>query len=601
MTDKIETPQMLAPDVEIPTGAWKGNASRADETPNAGLFGSDIIARTLRDLDIPFIALNPGASYRGLHDSLVNHLGNESPRMLLCLHEEHAVAIAHGYAKVTGKPLAVMLHSNVGLMHASMAIFNAWCDRVPMLILGATGAVDAAERRPWIEWIHTSRDQASIVRDYVKWDDQPISVAAARESILRAAWLTETAPKAPTYVVLSVEMQENPAPADLPRIDPARYRPAVRQAVAVEDIALAAALLDGATTPLILAGRVSRDPGDWDRRVALAEALGARVVTDNRIACSFPTEHPLHAGTFGIGLGDGLRPVLDAIREADVILSLDWLDLAGTFKMAFGTDEVSARVIQVTLDHALHNGWSFDYMGLPAIDLMLPGEPDPTTAALLSAVTQRGPSSRGAEPEPLLSPLRKSDDISVAQLAASLRDAVGDRDVSLLQVPLSWHPRSWHFRHPLDYLGTDGGGGIGSGPGLSVGAALALRGSGRLPIAIFGDGNFMMGCAAVWTAAHYKIPLLVIVANNQSFFNDELHQERVAIRRDRPVENKWIGQRMTDPEIDIAMIARGQGAVGLGPVKSLSKLHGVFHAAIAALDAGSTVVVDVRVLPGYST
>jgi thiamine pyrophosphate-dependent acetolactate synthase large subunit-like protein len=211
----------LAPGLEEPNGASRTGA----------VFGSDIIAQTLQALDIPYIALNPGASYRGLHDSIVNYLGNENPKMLLCLHEEHAIAIAQGYAKVTGKPMAAAIHSNVGLMHASMAIFNAWCDRVPMVILGATGIVDAVKRRPWIEWIHTSRDQASMVRHYVKWDDQPASVGAARESILRAAWLANTAPKAPTYVVLDVELQEQSVSEPLPPIDPARYMPKVTQNV----------------------------------------------------------------------------------------------------------------------------------------------------------------------------------------------------------------------------------------------------------------------------------------------------------------------------------------------------------------------------------
>lgn len=160
-------------------------------------FGSDVVAETLRSLDIPYITLTPGASFRGLHDSLVNRLGNERPQMLLCLHEEHAVALAQGWAKVTGKPLAVGVHANVGLFHATMAIFNAWCDRMPVLILGATGPVDAVHRRPWIDWIHTARDQGAIVRPYVKWDDQPASAAAAQEALLRAAWMAQTAPMAP--------------------------------------------------------------------------------------------------------------------------------------------------------------------------------------------------------------------------------------------------------------------------------------------------------------------------------------------------------------------------------------------------------------------
>ncbi|MGE0565914.1 MAG: thiamine pyrophosphate-binding protein, partial [Pseudolabrys sp.] len=175
---------------------------------NAPGFGSDVVADALRALDIPYIALNPGASYRGLHDSLVNYLGNERPQMLLCLHEESAVAIAHGYAKVTGKPMLAAVHSNVGLMHATMAMFNAWCDRMPMVVLGATGPVDAVKRRPWIDWIHTARDQGALVRGYTKWDDQPASPQAAYEAILRANWIASTAPCGPTYVNLDACMQE---------------------------------------------------------------------------------------------------------------------------------------------------------------------------------------------------------------------------------------------------------------------------------------------------------------------------------------------------------------------------------------------------------
>ncbi len=166
---------------------------------NAPAFGSDVVAETLSALDIPYIALNPGASYRGLHDSIVNFLGNEQPQMILCLHEEAAVAIAHGYAKVTGKAMGAAVHSNVGLFHATMAIFNAWCDRMPILILGATGPVDAMKRRPWIDWIHTAADQGAIIRNFTKWDDQPASAGAARESVLRAYWMANTAPCGPTW------------------------------------------------------------------------------------------------------------------------------------------------------------------------------------------------------------------------------------------------------------------------------------------------------------------------------------------------------------------------------------------------------------------
>ena len=219
-----------APAAEKPASAAHPSL-RALERPanltgtNAPGFGSDVVADTLRALEIPYIALNPGASYRGLHDSIVNFLGNETPQMLLCLHEESAVAIAHGYAKVTGKAMAAAVHSNVGLFHATMAIFNAWCDRSPVIVLGATGPVDAAKRRPWIDWIHTARDQGAIVRNYTKWDDQPASPAAAREALIRATWIANTAPLGPVYINLDAEMQEAKLAAPLAPLDAARFMP----------------------------------------------------------------------------------------------------------------------------------------------------------------------------------------------------------------------------------------------------------------------------------------------------------------------------------------------------------------------------------------
>src|SRR5882762_9683871 len=157
-------------------------------------WGSDIAAQMLRRFGIPYISLNPGASYRGLHDSLVNHLGNVDPGIIICLHEDHSVAIAHGYAKATGEPMACVLHSNVGLLHGMMSLFNAWCDRVPMIVLGATGPIDAEKRRPWIDWIHTSRDQGAYIRSIIKWDDQPTSAHALVESMVRGNMLTCSMP-----------------------------------------------------------------------------------------------------------------------------------------------------------------------------------------------------------------------------------------------------------------------------------------------------------------------------------------------------------------------------------------------------------------------
>ena len=568
---------------------------------NAPGFGSDVVAETLRDLDIPYIALNPGASYRGLHDSLVNYLGNAAPQMLLCLHEEAAIAIAHGYAKVTGRAMAAAVHSNVGLMHGTMAIFNAWCDRMPIIILGATGPVDAVKRRPWIDWIHTARDQGALVRHYTKWDDQPASPGAAREGILRGWWLANAAPQGPVYINLDAEMQEAKLAEPLAPVDIHRFIPPVVAGPAPELVRKLADMLASAKHPLILAGRVSRNLEAWKARVALAEAVGARVGTNLKVGAAFPTDHPLHVSPPAAFVNDEL---VAAIKQADVIVSLDWVDLAGTFKSA-GTPAQpwpTAKVIQVSLDQNIHNGWSMDHQGLPPVDLFVAADPDATVAALVEALPKGS-----AEPKkPALSvvePAKKQKaadtEIAVEDLALNLLAAVGQREVALTHVSLSWHGAWWHFRGPLDYLGSDGGGGVGGGPGITVGAALALKGSGRLPIGVCGDGDFLMGCTALWTAVHYRIPLLIVVANNRSFYNDEVHQERVAVMRNRPVENKWIGQRMGDPEIDLAQMARAQGAQGFGPVTSVDDLPAIFAKAIAAVEAGGVAVVDVRVKPGY--
>jgi thiamine pyrophosphate-dependent acetolactate synthase large subunit-like protein len=560
-----------------------------------GIWGSDVVAQMLRVLEIPYVALNPGSSFRGLHDSLVNHLGNERPQMLLCLHEEHAVAVAHGYAKVTEQPMGVILHSNVGLMHGTMAIYNAWCDRVPMLIMGATGPVDAAERRPWIDWLHTAKDQGALIRPYVKWDDQPVSVPAMIDSFVRAANLTRMTPKAPTYVCLDVSMQETRLD-EMPALpDPARFAPVSASVPAAADIEKVAALLRAAKSPLLLFGRVSRSTRDWARRVALAERLQAAVLTDIKTGAAFPTDHALHAAKPGYFLDE---TAADAIRVADVIVAFDWVDLGGTCRQAGGPP--TATVINISLDHHLHNGWSMDHQALVPADLHLASEPDLALHLLADAL---GVGS-GKEPEALtaLPALRLEADqpLDVVSLAAAIGEVLRDEVISLVRLPLGWAGDSWHFRHPLDYLGSDGGAGIASGPGMLVGAALALKGSGRLPVAVLGDGDTMMGVSALWTAAHYKLPFVAIVSNNRSFFNDEIHQERVAKQRQRPVENKWIGQRIDEPDIDIAAIARAQGLVGIGPVLTTKALAEAVGEAVKAAKAGASVVIDARVLPGYN-
>jgi acetolactate synthase-1/2/3 large subunit len=557
------------------------------------VYGSDAIAEMLRNLDLPYIALNPGASYRGLHDSIVNYLGNRAPQMILCLHDETAVSLAQGYCKASDRMMAAALHSNVGLMHATMPIFNAWCDRTPVLIIGATGAWDAAKRRPWIEWIHTCSDQAGLIRNYTKWDNQPGSVLAAAEALLRASQIAQTAPRGPVYVNLDVTLQEQELERlpDLP--DVSRFPVPQSPQPAANSMSAAARLLSDAKRPVMLAGRCSRRLDAWKARVALAEKLEMPVLTNIKIAAAFPTDHRLHP----VPPGNRLSPeAKKMIAEADVILSLDWLDLGGTLKQAFGGKAPAAKIIQVSCDAHSHRGWSMDYHVLPPVDVYLMCEADAATPLLIDAVEPRN--ARPELPQPKI-PGATDRELTLAGVGAALEAATRGLDRCITRLPLGWHGGYAHFRHPLDYIGFDGGGGVGAGPGITVGAALALKGSGRIPVGLCGDGDFLMGNTAIWTAVHYGIPCMIIVCNNRSYYNDERHQEHVAVSRRRPAANAWIGQRIEQPDIDIAAMARSQGATAFGPIVTVDAMNDATQRGVEIVRGGGVCVIDARVLPGY--
>ncbi|WP_245593474.1 thiamine pyrophosphate-binding protein [Azospirillum halopraeferens] len=603
----------IAPPAGAPSGAPSGAMEDLERPQPAGggpaAWGSDPIAETLRALELPYIALVPGSSFRGLHDSLVNHLGNRAPQMVLCLHEEHAVAIADGYARVTGRPMAVALHANVGLMHAVMPIYNAWCDRVPMVVLGANGPLDAHKRRPWIDWVHTCRDQAAMVRHCLKWDDQPASVEAAVEAVLRAHQITTTAPHGPTYVCLDVSVQE--APLDGPiRVPPvARFAAAPPPEAPAAVVAAVASALRGARRPVLLFGRGSRDPDDWNRRIALAEATGAAVLTSMHNPAVFPTDHRQHRlPPCGERRSDAER---ELIAAADLIVSFDWLDLAGYLRSCTGQAQTCAPigvpVVHCSLDSLLANGWSMDHQALPAVDVPVLAHPDRFTAQLLDALHGHHPDTAWdfAAPHwtahlPAQPQGDPADRIALGDFAMAVRRFGMERPVTFVRLPLGWPRAASHFTHPLAYLGKDGGAAVGVGPGHAVGAALALRGSGRIAAAVLGDGDLLMGINALWTASHLHLPLLIVVANNTSYFNDELHQETVALARERPVENRWIGQRLADPEVDIAAMARAQGFEAIGPVRRAADLAAALDVAAERVAAGGRVLIDARIEPGYA-
>jgi thiamine pyrophosphate-dependent acetolactate synthase large subunit-like protein len=559
-------------------------------------WGSDVAAEMLRRMGVEYAALIPGASFRGLHDSIVNYLGNERPAMILCNHEEVSVAIAHGYAKVRRRPMAAIVHSNVGLPHT----------------------------------------QGEQVRAYTKWDNQPSSVAAIPEAMLRAWQAAQMAPAGPVYICFDAGLQEQrlDAGASKPIAFPdlSRYAPPAPVAPAPEAIREAVRLLVSAESPVILAGRLGWAEV-WQPLVRLAEALGAAVLQDSKQPASFPSNHPLSQGDLRPGArsseSDGLDPT-DLLAEADVILSLERTDPAGTLRGAGITPPTDGaaspngrvgwpRVVNVSLEPYALRAWAADYQELVPADVNLAADPELTLLALLEGVERalRDDPSAARRVEARMSSLRDRrqrleakwnqearsrwdiSPVSLPRMVADLRTAVGDRyaDAIVARMPLSIPEGVWDFTRPGSYLGADGGAGVGSGPGMTVGAALAARDSGRLVVGMLGDGDVLMANSALWTAAHHRLPMLVVVANNQSYFNDEEHQERMARVRNRPVENRWVGQRMADPPVDFAALATSLGVEGFGPVENPAELASTYQKAVAAVNEGRPALVDVRITP----
>jgi thiamine pyrophosphate-dependent acetolactate synthase large subunit-like protein len=584
---------------------WMGNLDRPnlpDEYPLG--WKSDVAAEMLRRLDIPYVALNPGASYRGFHDSLVNYLGNRAPQMIVCLHEDHVVAIAHGYAKATDKPMGAILHSNVGLMHGLMGLFNAFCDRVPMMVIGATGPVAPEKRRPWIDWIHTTKDQAAMLRNYIKWDDEPRSVDGVIEAFLRGYQLTATKPSAPVYICLDAGLQEESVAGEVTFPDVARYLPMTLAAAPAADVRAVADLVQAAKTPVFMFGRGSRDRRYWDARVALAEFAGASVMTSQRERAAFPTQHGLHVFP---PMGSLSPAAKELLAGADLIVSFDYPDLQGTLRQVNRkTSTITAKIVRVSIDHTLHNGWSMDYFGLSPADLPIMADPDAFTEQLRDELSARlkgvkkwdGGSRRKWE---TITYSEKSDQELVSRdIEVALAEVRGDRKFTLTHLSFGWDGRAYHWNEPLDYLGHDGGAGLAAGPGLTLGASLALKDQGRTVICVDGDGDFMQGATALWTAAHHQIPALFIINNNRSNFNDEIHQEAVAKDRKRPPENKWVGMRISEPNVNIAALAQSQGVEAEGPVTNRKSLLEALQRGLAVVVSGRPYLIDVVVKPSYA-
>src|ERR671923_1159515 len=570
------------------------------------------MVEVLREVGIKYIALNPGASYRGLHDSIVNFESGKGPEMIMCTHEEIAVALANGYARATGEMMATGLHNIVGLQHACMNIFNAWCDRTPILNLGGGGPQNTINRRS-TDWVHTANVQGLAVREYVKFDDQPNSVDAIAESFLKAYRIAMTEPRGPVYICLDTDVQE--AKIDKPMVVPHAqfFRPASGPAANPESLRNASRLLAEAQWPGIVAGELGRNPKALPPMLDLVEALGAAVIdADGRFA--FPSTHPLNL----------TNAREEALRSADVVLALDVPSLGvplgplvrerGNFAPVIRPD---CKVIHITLLDLERQSWVSDAMWLLPVHVPIAADTSVALPQLLEQTrerlkanndTTRAIQTRRGRIEAIYYEARKKSQawiektwdekpISQARLFGEINKRVQGQSWALV----SSHGRRWRevidVTEPAHGMGGGRGGGVGYGLPSSIGAALGFKDSGRLCVSIVGDGDFLMTSNSLWTAAKYQIPLLVVVLNNRSYYNDEEHQERMARWRQRPIENKGIGIRIEEPAPDLAAIARALHVDGFGPVTEPDQLGSALDKAIAIVESSRPAVVDVVTQP----
>jgi thiamine pyrophosphate-dependent acetolactate synthase large subunit-like protein len=576
----------------------------------APAFGSDLVVDLLHDLGIRYLPLNPGSSFRGLHDSLVNHGGNRAPQLLLCLHEEIAVSLAHGYAKATGGIGAAAVHDLVGLMHASMAVYGAFCDRAPLLVLGGSGPVDPTLRRAG-DWIHSATTQSELVRDFVVWDAEPMTPHALAADVLRAHQRALSGPRGPAYVSLDAGVQEMRLDGEPPALRLSSHAPAPPMAPDPVALDRAADMLIRATRPVVVGGRVGLLRRATPLLVELVELIGA-AYRDDRNIVAFPTAHPQNlTGEQGL------------LAEADVVLGVDVVDLTALLRPkdrgARGTSETPAAaptVVDLSYGDLGMRSWSNAFTAPVERDVQLLAEPMLGLEQLIAAVAHRVDArfravaeARRADLAARSVALKKAQEderartwaaspISPSRLVAETWEAVRDDDVLLcLRNTRTWPEGVWQFAGAGDYLGHSGGGGVGYGPGALVGGALAARDQGRLGVGIIGDGDLLMAAGALWTAVHYGIPALVVVNDNASFFNDEPHQAEVARHRGRPVANSWIGMRITDPPVDIAALARSYGCWASDTVTDPDDLAPALAAARRHALDGEVAVVHVRTGP----
>lgn len=551
------------------------------------LYGSDRAVRVLGELGIEHVALNPGATTRGLHDSLV-HAPGPKPAIVTCLHEEIAVALAHGYAKASGRPMACALHDTVGLLHASMAIFNAWVDRVPMLLLTGTGPVDSSRRRPWIDWVHTVQDQGELVREFTVWNDQPGSIAAMAESLRRGWQRAVTPPGGPALIGLDVLLQEElasgmeggPLHADLLHVS----RPAPDPALVTEIVNR----LRASRRPLFITDRPISQAAS-DALVALAEKSGAALL-DMGGGVGFPVGHP-HDVTEAAGEAVARADLLVFVEARDPGWALGRVDLVSR---RMSGEAPGTAAISIGLAGLMSRSWMVTESNLPH-RLTVNAEAELTMVALLEVwggkrrQLDRNYERMAARPVPIAP--RGLNRGTLAQLTADATRPYAPVVASGLLH--GWARRAFRYQRAGDFLGRSGGDGLGYAAPAAVGAGLALRGSDRMTVALQSDGDLLYAPQALWTAAHESIPLLMIIDANRSYGQDRSHQEAMARARGRSTQRLAEGIDLSDPPVALADMARSFGIHAEGPIADSVELEAALTRAVELVRGGAPAAIEV--------
>jgi len=503
----------------------------------------------------------------------------------------------------------------VGMQHAAMAIYNAYCDRVPVYIM-AGNTLDATLRRPGVEWAHSVQDAAAMVRDFIKWDDLPISLPHFAESAVRAYKIAMTPPMMPVLLVLDGGLQEDPI---TPEIDTRLRVPRLTRASAPQGdsgaVAEAARLLVAAQNPVIVADRAARTPAGIARLLELAETLQAPVVNQGG-RMNFPTRHPLNQSANARQL----------VASADVILGLELTDFWGTVNASRDSlvrtsrpiTKAGTKLISITaLDLATKGNYQ-DFQRYPEVDIAMAADAEATLPALTeackrlitadrrTAFAERG--KRLAESHAAALERARAEaaygwdatPISTARMTMELWAAIKNEDWALVAesgIMSDWTSRLWSFEKHYQSLGGSGGAGVGYGAPAAIGAALANKKRGRLSVTIQGDGDFLYAPGVWWTAAHHRIPLLAVMHNNRAYHQEMMHLQRMANRHQRGVTTAHIGTSIDNPNVDFAKIAQGMGVHAQGPITNPNDLGPALRRAIEVVKRGEPSLIDVVTQP----